>query len=51
MSVSEFKAPGLLMTILSTTALLIAVLYRGYRTRRFYRDLVRSTTSNHNQYI
>ncbi|KAK6708473.1 hypothetical protein SNK04_009439 [Fusarium graminearum] len=39
MSVSEFKAPGLLMTILSATALLIAVLYRGYRTRRFYRDL------------
>ncbi|KAF5236504.1 hypothetical protein FAUST_6489 [Fusarium austroamericanum] len=35
MSASEFKAPGLLVTI----SLLIVVLYRGYRARRFYRDL------------
>ncbi|UZP45306.1 hypothetical protein NXS19_013118 [Fusarium pseudograminearum] len=39
MSVPAFKFPGLLMTIMSATALLIAVLYRGYRARRFYRDL------------
>ncbi|CAG1979360.1 unnamed protein product [Fusarium graminearum] len=47
MSVSEFKAPGLLMTILSATALLIAVLYRGYRTRRFYRDLISKPSPPH----
>ncbi|QPC73089.1 hypothetical protein HYE68_003841 [Fusarium pseudograminearum] len=39
MSVPAFKSPGLLMTIMSATALLIAVLYHGYRARRFYRGL------------
>lgn len=46
MPVPAFESPGLLMAIMSAIALIIAVLYRGYRARRFYRDLVRPTTSN-----
>ncbi|GKU20260.1 unnamed protein product [Fusarium langsethiae] len=39
MSVSVSKAPGLLMATMSAISLLIVVLYRGYRARRFYRDM------------
>ncbi|KAM0360355.1 hypothetical protein HYE67_006433 [Fusarium culmorum] len=43
MSLSAFKASGLLMAI----SLLIVVLYRGYKARRFYRDLLYYTEIVH----
>ncbi|KAG8666832.1 hypothetical protein FPOAC1_011653 [Fusarium poae] len=36
---SAFRSPGLVLAIISSVSLFALILYRGYRARRFYRDL------------